>query len=167
MQRLLYYNEFTNFCLQFAVAEERQEIEDQKNPINRGEATLSPLSSPSSELPYSNSFCNFDSLIENNILNTSLTLTNPASLPSTRSFVALNGNANIESTRSWSPLTRITERPIRYRYSRVAKPFKILWLYYNSRRFIVFPIPTCKISRYSSYTYNFLLPHLTYPLNKF
>ena len=106
------YSEYTNFCLECAVAEERQEIENQENPTNRDEATLSPLSSPSSELPYSNSFCNFDSPVEN-ISNTSLTLTNPPSLPSTRSFVTLNGNANIESTRSRSPLTRIRERPIR------------------------------------------------------
>ena len=109
------YSEYTNFCLECAVAEERQEIENQENPTNRDEATLSPLSSLSSELPYSNSFCHFHSPLENNISNTSLTMTNPPSLPSTRSFVALNGNANIESTRSRSPLTRIRERPSKYR----------------------------------------------------
>ena len=66
---------------------------------------------------YSNSFSNFDSPIENNISNTLPALPNSPSLPSTRSFVAQNGNANIESTRSWSPLTRIRERPLRYRHS--------------------------------------------------
>ena len=111
------YNEYTNFCLECAIAEERQEIENQENPTNRDEATLSPLSSLSSELPYSNSFCHFHSPLENNISNTSLTMTNPPSLPSTRSFVALNGNVNIESTRSQSPLTRIRERPSRCSYS--------------------------------------------------
>ena len=111
------YNEYTNFCLECAVAEERQEIENQGNPTNRDEATLAPLSSSSSELPYSNSFCNFDSPIENNISNTLPALSNSPSLPSTRSFVAQNGNANIESTRSRSPLTRIRERPLRYRHS--------------------------------------------------
>lgn len=45
------YNEYTNFCLECAVAEERQEIQNEENPINRDEATLSPLTSPSSELP--------------------------------------------------------------------------------------------------------------------
>ena len=67
--------------------EERQEIENQENPINREEATPSALTSPSSELPYSNSFCNLYSPIENNISNTPLTLTNPPSLPSARSFL--------------------------------------------------------------------------------
>ena len=37
------YNEYTNFCLECAVAEERQKIENQENPINRDEATLSAL----------------------------------------------------------------------------------------------------------------------------
>ena len=81
------YNEYTNFCLECAVAEERQGIENQENPINRDEATLSALTSPSSELLYSNSFCNFYSPIEINISNTPLTLTNPPSLPSARSFL--------------------------------------------------------------------------------
>ena len=44
------YNEYTNFCLECAIAEERQEIQNQENPINRDEATLSPLTSPSSAL---------------------------------------------------------------------------------------------------------------------
>ena len=37
------YSEYTNFCLECAVAEERQEIENQENPANRDEAILSPL----------------------------------------------------------------------------------------------------------------------------
>ena len=40
----VWYNEYTNFCLECAVVEEIQEIENQENPTNRDEATLSPLS---------------------------------------------------------------------------------------------------------------------------
>ena len=124
---------------------------ESENPINRDEATLSPLTSPSSELPYSTSFCNFDCPIENSISNTPVNLTNPPSLPSAGSFVAMNGNANIESTRRRSPLTRIRERLIgqTQTFYWVAKPFNISSPNYG-RRVIAYPIPSCTISRYSS-----------------